>query len=219
MINLILKDLILNKKQLGYVLVYGIFALIAFQAYSGGQFFVITVGIGYMLMLNATAYDEKNNFEIVLNSLPISRSKIVGAKYLTILIYAGLAIVSYLIGFLIIQIFHLPVTVPDLTPVGVISALFTLSLMSGLYYPLYFKMGYLKSNLIRTLVFMLFFFVPLFLSEYIQGDAQNPIFRGVLEILGTLSSTQLSLIVLLITLLFLGISFLLSLRFYNRREF
>ncbi|HVJ48561.1 ABC-2 transporter permease [Desulfitobacterium sp.] len=219
MLNLILKDLILNKKYLGYVLVYGIFLLIAFQALPGGQFIAITVGIGYILMINATAYDDKNNFEIILNSLPISRSKIVYAKYLSILLYTALAIVSYLLAAFIIQIFHLAIYVSPLTPLGVINALFTLGLMSGVYYPLYFKIGYLKSNLIRTLVFMLFFFAPLFLSGYLQSKPKNPLLRSLLETINSLSSTQLSLIFLFLTMIFIGISLVLSLRFYERREF
>lgn len=219
MLNLILKDLILNKKYLWFALLYSILMLFAFQNYPGEQLIVITIGIGYMLMINASAYDEKNNFQIMLNSLPISRFQIVCAKYISILLYAGLAFLSTLMAVFIIQIFHLSIYTSPLTPLGVISAFFTLSLMSGLYYPVYFKIGYIKSNLIRTLFFMLFFFAPIFLSAYLQSELKKPLVRNLLQGINARSSAQLSHILLVSMILFLGLSLALSLRFYEQREF
>lgn len=50
------------------------------------------VAISYMLVLSANANDEKNKSEIILNSLPISRSKIVFAKYLAVAVYIVLGL-------------------------------------------------------------------------------------------------------------------------------
>lgn len=217
--NLILKDLILTKKTLGAALFYGIFTIIALQSFPGGQFVATAVGIGYMLMMNATAYDDKNHFEMILNSLPIARSQIVFAKYLSIFVYVGLAFVSYLMAFFIIRIFHLPLSVLPITPVSLICALLTLSLMAGLYFPLYFKMGYLKSNVLKTVIFTVFFFGPLLGFTVLQSNPENGWLRSLLVSIRSLSSAQQSLILCVLTFLFLSLSLGLSLRFYQQREF
>lgn len=219
MFSLILKDLLLNKKYLVLMLLYGLLMIFALQTLPGGQYIAITIGIGYILMINASAYDAKNDFEIILNSLPISRRKIVFAKYWSVLFYTGFAYISYLFGIFIIHIFHISVHVSPISPLGILSAFLALSLMSGIYYPLYFKLGYLKSNLIKTMVFLLFFFAPGLVIAYFQKQQINPFLGNLVATMNSLSQAQLSLIVLFLSLLFLSLSLVLSLRFYQRREF
>lgn len=71
MINLILKDISIQKKTFLYALFYGIFTVIAFPATmtARGAYMFGGMTIAYIFIMYSNGYDEKNKSEIILNSL------------------------------------------------------------------------------------------------------------------------------------------------------
>ena len=109
MLNLILKDLLVQKKSLLFALGYCFFLVFAFQSLQGAAPIAATVAVVYLLTQYSFTYEDKNKSETMLNSLPISRRDIVLAKYLSIFIYIGLAMVAYMFATLVVMAVKIPV--------------------------------------------------------------------------------------------------------------
>lgn len=222
MSTLILKDLLNLRKVLVFVLVYGVIMIVGFQNMKNAALAASTVAISYLLMLQACARDDKNKSEIILNSLPLSRHTIVAAKYLTVFLYAALGLVSYLIAYVLVKITGIPVHVFPLSLSATVGVTIAAILMSSLFYPVYFKFGYLKSNIYGMVVFFVFFFGPGLILNVVKRLANSPlqkIIEFVAQWLSRQSEYGLAFEMVIIGLLFMGLSYLLSVRFYSRREF
>ncbi|MCG9969458.1 ABC-2 transporter permease [Pelotomaculum terephthalicicum JT] len=85
MLNLILKDILIQKRTIIFALLYGVFIFFAFSKppFSQCIYSMGAMGISYILILTALQADFKNNTMVILNSLPVRRSEIVASKYLS----------------------------------------------------------------------------------------------------------------------------------------
>ncbi|MCY9548389.1 ABC-2 transporter permease [Lysinibacillus xylanilyticus] len=94
MINLILKDVLIQKK---IILLYIATIIIYLLA---GVPSLIFLGFLYsvIFILNAFAYDEKDNANILLNSLPYTRKEIVSSKYIGSLIFTTIFVFMIYVG-------------------------------------------------------------------------------------------------------------------------
>ncbi|GAB6172468.1 hypothetical protein JCM15765_19460 [Paradesulfitobacterium aromaticivorans] len=222
MSTLILKDFLNLRKILPFVLVYGLIMIVGFQSIPDAALTASTVAITYLLMLQACARDDKNKSEIMLNSLPLKRKTIVAAKYLTVFLYAALGLVSYLIAYVIVVNTGIPVHVFPLSLSATVGVVIAAILMSSLYYPVYFKFGLLKSNIYGMVIFFAFFFSRGLVLGIVKRLANSPLppsIELVLQWLSRQSEYGLAFIILIIGLALMGLSYLLSVRFYSGREF
>lgn len=96
MLNLILKDILLQKKTLAFVGLYIVIFMFAFQSIGTGAFSAIVIAVTYQMVGAVSNYEDKANSDIVMNSLPLTRKAIVFSKYLSILIYSLIAILGYM---------------------------------------------------------------------------------------------------------------------------
>lgn len=223
MASLILKDLLLNKKTFGISLLYSLFAIFVFRNMPGGAFVVSAIGIGYLFMIRAVTADDKNQFERILCSLPIKRSRIVLAKYFSMLVYAGIGILSYLLVSSILRLLKPGMNINPITGAEILLMLFTLFLMASIYLPLYFKWGYMKTQVIHTLMFLFLFFMPSFVSGFLYSEQKNPILKALIQpvhnFFTNLSPLGASLFTLGLTVILTGISIRLSIGIYTKQEF
>ncbi|MDX9872994.1 MAG: ABC-2 transporter permease, partial [Clostridia bacterium] len=157
---LILKDFLLQKKTALFGLAYSIFLMAIFNSttFSSSVYILCTVAISYMLIMGAVAYDDKNKSDTILNSLPLQRKTIVQAKYASVFVFGLGAILT--IGLLgaLLKAAGLPFPGRFLNPTDVIAAFFSLSLVSAMYLPFYYRFGYIASRLFNVVFFMLAFF-------------------------------------------------------------
>lgn len=222
MATLILKDLMNVKKVLAFVLIYGFIMIFGFQNVPDAALTASTVAISYLLMLQACLRDDKNKSEIILNSFPLTRKTIVGAKYLTIFLYTALGLVSYLFAYVIVEITGIPFHVYPLTLNNVVGVVIAAILMSALFYPVYFKFGYPKSNIYGMIIFFAFFFsrgIVLSIAKRLGNYSLPHSIERIIQWLSGQTEYSLALIMLIGGLALLGLSYLLSLRFYSTREF
>lgn len=220
MFSLILKDLLSVKKQLWFVCIYGFVMVIAFHGSEAAVAAII--GVSYMLMIQTSARDDKNKSEIMLISLPLPRKNIVLAKYIATVMYGILGIISYLIGYAAVRILGLPFSVYPLSFELGVGAFSALALMASIYYPLYFKLGHIRSNMYGMVLFFVFFFgiggVMSVLRE--SGNTQvEQMIRFISEWQIIRSDAQIAYSLLLTALFLMAASYLLSLKFYRKREF
>jgi len=219
MLSLIYKDILIQKKTVLFSFVYIIFIIIAFQNVGPAMFPAGIVAFTYMLVLSACAYEDKNEANIMLNSLPIPRFHVVLAKYLSVLVFLVIGFVCYVIVTTIMQVTALPIKTYPVSLAGILGAVLAVSLINGLYFPVFFKNGYIRSRIFNFLLFFGVFFGITILTDFIN---ENPESIFIQRIVGWFSAQPdmmiAALMVALISVVLIS-SLTLSLIFYKKREF
>ena len=219
MFNLILKDLLVQKKSILFAFGYCFFLVFAFQGLEGTAPVTATTAVVYLLIQYSFAHEDKNKSEIMLNSLPISRKDIVLAKYLSIFLYITLAMVAYMLATLLVIAMKIPVKVQFISLQDFTTTLFVVSLMASFYLPVIFKFGYLKAKIFNMLIFLLFFFIPMaIIALYRSSKPASPVQNALNDTAGW-PQWQIASLIIGISLLFICVSYLISVRIYNNREF
>ena len=178
-----------------------------------------TIAVVYLLIQYSFAYDDKNKSEIMLNSLPISRKDIVLAKYLSVLLYIGLATVAYMFATLVIKMINIPLNVQFLSLQTISISFFIVSLMASFYLPVVLKYGYLKSKMFNIVMFLLFFFIPMGIISLNQKPGFSLSVNMSLKDAISWSNWQITLLVIGFSLLMMCVSCFISINIYNNREF
>lgn len=234
MINLVWKDLLILKRILLIAPLYAFFGFFVFSiAMKGAALSFITILVTYTLLDRACDLDGRNNSEIILNSLPLCQRDIVLAKYLSVFLYAGIAIISFVFAqevALVTRISFLrgfPISRISLE--GLVGALVAMVIFISFYYPIYFKLGYGRVKWVAMmLVLSLLFFIPLGGSIIARGvgAVSNPIIGNIIVLIETLgnwiqtqANWKIASYMLALALILMSASVRLSMRFYARREF
>ncbi|WP_058485023.1 ABC-2 transporter permease [Defluviitalea phaphyphila] len=217
MFNLILKDILIQKNTLRFGIVYILLMILSSRQF---DMFLISVTVfSYIMIQVSSALDDKNKSDILLNSLPLNRKTVVGAKYLSTFIFAAMAIVYYILITGVIKIFKLPFKVYPVSFESVVGALFSIVLVTSIYFPIFFKIGYIRSRIIN---FILFFggstVAGILISKLIENKNKTFI-QGILQFLNNQSNIQIVAEIFVIMILLLVISYVFSLKFYRKREF
>jgi len=134
MLNLIRRDVILQKRQLLIFLPFIVF-FILMDSHPALIFLVSSIFIPF----NTYAYDEKAETNILLNSLPYTRKEIIASRYVGAVVYMALSIALASLGLLL---FGKSFTLTDIAIGGGLFLLF-----SAFTFPLFyiFKPGYISA--------------------------------------------------------------------------
>lgn len=221
MYSLILKDILVQKKSIIWVVLYCLVLAVVFQGTDSGGMAYVMVGVAsiYLFITSACAYDEKNSAEIVLNSLPLTRRNIVTAKYLGMLLFMVIVLGIIVLSVLVFTQIPLPIKLRPLTFQDVIGIIVSTGLLAALFYPTFFKVGYHKARIINLVLFFSFFFLPGILVNYLRKH-QPP--AALLRFIRGLAAQPDWLVaggILLIIAVLLLLSYILSVQFYRQREF
>jgi len=219
MLSLIIKDVLVQKKQLIFAIVYLAFVLVAFQGMGEAMFPMGLVAFTYLLSMTACAYEEKNKAELLLNSLPIKRVDIVTAKYLSMILYTILGMFAYKVMTTIINLVNIPLKTYPLSLEIIIGSLAVVCLMTGIWFPIYFKFGYMKMRIATFVLFFLFFFGSSLMTSFLKTRQDSQWVEGIINFFESQNDFIITLVLLSIIVLYMLLSFLLSMWFYNKREF
>ncbi|MFT9816764.1 ABC-2 transporter permease [Lysinibacillus sp. NPDC056185] len=203
MINLILKDFLIQKKLILFYIATIIIYLLA-----GAPLIFLGFLYSVIYILNAFAYDEKDNANILLNSLPYTRKEIVSSKYIGSLIFTTVFVFMIYVGdFLINGKGDLFIWKEMLLIIGLVMV--AISFMFPISYK--FKTQYL---LIASGVLFGIYMLTISLLVPI-----NDILRELTRKFLTLQETQMYFVAsITVIILFIG-SWLLSIRIYERKAF
>jgi ABC-type transport system involved in multi-copper enzyme maturation permease subunit len=159
------------------------------------------------IIMNAYATDEKSAIHILLNSLPYTRKEIVSSKYVGALIFTGIIVFTIFIGNLII---HQEITIWNDILLIVSPVMVAISLLFPFSYK--FKSQYM---LIAALVSLAIYLVivPLLIPNV------NDKIREFVQMLLTIQTAQLYLIIALSVIALYTCSWLLSIRIYSKKVF
>lgn len=206
MLALIKKDFVIQRSTLLIGLAYILLMMFAFAGKGTMAIVVSVVAVTYLLVQTPSAYDSRNNADMLLNSLPLKRSTIVAAKYLTVPIYFALALAEYSVVSLAAGLAGLPAAlVPAPLSLGLIAMMaLAVAFFSAIYFPITLRWGYLRTRYVNII---------LFVAVMALGSGASSL-AGELE-LWVPPTALLSVASALILL----VSFGLSVRLYARREF
>jgi ABC-2 type transport system permease protein len=217
MLNLIIKDIMVQKKTILFGALYLFFMILAFSNGGGAASFSAgTLALTYLLIQTPCAKDDKSRADYLFNSLPVSRSAIVMAKYVSVLLYIAVAMAEYTIVYFLVKLTMLPIAMAELSLESFVGLLAMAGLFASVYFPIFFKYGYMKTRYVNIVLFATFFAIGSVLLTSIKENT-------VIQFLSTLLNNQphwlLGCGVLGILLGVVLASYSLSARFYNRREF
>jgi hypothetical protein len=230
MFQLVLKDLKVQKgEKTIFIALFLSLCISGIIPHSPGLASIqLLLGV-YLMIVYANAYDYKYNAEIMINSLPLDRKQIVRAKYLSAicfsLIMIGVALPASAIlshtGIIGDKQINLTVIVRFL-----MTSFFFLCIYLSIFFPVYFKLGYLKSRWANFLSFFIIFGLIGFSGS--QG-AEIPQHAGMLQkvdllerFLGILAGNASIWIygeLAILGLFFLYISMQISKVIYSKKEF
>lgn len=221
MYSLLLKDFLLSRKAFLMAVGYAVFISIVFQneVLASTANIMGAMAISYFFVLWVCAYEDKNNVEIFLNSLPLARVEIVRSRYLSVILSFFAAIIIMSVVGLILKSVGLPFPRYYMKPLDILIAFTCTVVIFSLYLPIYYKLGYLKSKAFNLIIFLVIFFTPSLLADLVKKRYSLNTIEQAVAFFNKQPSWLLTLLVVAVLLVLLYISYLLSVTFYRRREF
>ena len=214
MITLVLKELLVQKMMAGPVLLYILVFSFAFRNTGDAQAVAIVTAVGYMFVMLCGAWDEKVNADRLWNSLPIPKWKIVGARYLALLVYTVLvAPLTTAVLALLTSAWYHQGAAGAASLVNALAAWRRDGAGQACFLPLYFAFGYTKPRVLNMLVFVGSFSLSTIVSSSVS---KQPAWIAALDRLGgaVVAVGAVGLVAVIAVL-----SFFVSLKLYSRREF
>ncbi|WP_040983200.1 ABC-2 transporter permease [Oceanobacillus jeddahense] len=200
MTNLIRRDLIIQKFQL-----YLFIPCILFIIFAGSHLpaFFIFVFAGFFIPINAYSYDEKAETNILLNSLPYTRTQIIASRYIGAIFYMA---VSIGIAIVLLSMFNRTFTWTDIG----IGAGITLTLFA-IAFPLFYL---LKPGHIGTAIVI--GFVLVFVLSQVTMTFH---LTSIVQFLSSVSTPALYISIAGIIIVLYAVSWLISQIIYQRKAF
>lgn len=210
MLGFIKKDLLVMKNNLKYFLL--MILVFAFFSRESNIIYFIPIFISIMIFITTFSYDDYNKWNTYAITLPLSREKIVLAKYLTsLLLMVGTVLITFLLSFVIGTINH-SFDFDEVFPM-IFGGLFALVLLQSFMYPLIYKFGTEKGRI--------GLFVGVFAVSGLVGYLVNHVkidttaFTGFIQFFNQYGILLLSIVMVI---LFVG-SYFVSKRIYLKKEF
>lgn len=202
MLNLIRKDIVLQKKTLMIMLpVLLAYLLIGTSTMPVGVLFCIAI------IMQGFSMDEKSTIHLLLNSLPYTRKEIVSSKYLGACVFIFLIVLTIFIGNLIIQREMI-----EWQQLVLLTSVVAVFISFAFPFSYLFKSQYL---LIASVVsFVLYFII---VGKFIP-DMNNKL-RGLIQMVLSIDNPLLYLGIMLSVVLLYILSWMLSIRIYSRKVF
>ena len=210
MLGLIKKDLLVMKNNLKYFLL--MILVFAFFSRESNIIYFIPIFISIMIFITTFSYDDYNKWNTYAITLPLSREKIVLAKYMTsLLLMVGTVLITFLLSFVIGTVNH-SFDFDEVFPM-LFGGLFALVLLQSFMYPLIYQFGTEKGRI--------GLFVGVFAVSGLVGYLVNHVkidttaFTGFIQFFNQYGILLLSIVMVI---LFVG-SYFVSKRIYLKKEF
>lgn len=217
---LIKKELIVQKKMIWFGLFYAVFLFFVFAnpALQEFTYSMAAFGIAYITVIGVAQAEYKNNSDIVINSLPLTRREVVAAKYLSILTFTliALALVGAVgLGFhFLLPVFNYRL----INSIDIFTTFVSISLLAAISLPIYFKTGAQWTRVVNVVIFLVIFFAPAQIVGFLVKNNQQPWVQSLSQIAQN-QNWLLSLTGLASLILLLLVSYFVSLRIYLNKDF
>lgn len=210
MLGLIKKDFLLIKANLkSMIIIFVIYIMLAFQGTLDATFIIPLIGI--ILFLSTFSYDDFNNWNSYAVTLPNGRKNVVRAKYIasTILMII-LAVVAFSIGIGISYIKTNSINLDEIIS-SLMGTMLSIVIINSLLYPIVFKFGATNGRIILFAVVFGIAGIGTLIAQFID-------MAPIINIINKLDN-YLLIVIPIIYIILLGISYLISSKIYQNKEF
>ena len=210
MLGLIKKDFLLIKANLkSMIIIFVIYIMLAFQGTLDATFIIPLIGI--ILFLSTFSYDDFNNWNSYAVTLPNGRKNVVRAKYIasTILMII-LAVVAFSIGIGISYIKTNSINLDEIIS-SLMGTMLSIVIINSLLYPIVFKFGATNGRIILFAVVFGIAGIGTLIARFID-------MAPIINIINKLDN-YLLIVIPIIYIILLGISYLISSKIYQNKEF
>ena len=210
MLGLIKKDFLLIKANLkSMIIIFVIYIMLAFQGTFDATFIIPLIGI--ILFLSTFSYDDFNNWNSYAVTLPNGRKNVVRAKYIasTILMII-LAVVAFSIGIGISYIKTNSINLDEIIS-SLMGTMLSIVIINSLLYPIVFKFGATNGRIILFAVVFGIAGIGTLIAQFID-------MTPIINIINKLDN-YLLIAIPIIYIILLGISYLISSKIYQNKEF
>ena len=210
MLGLIKKDFLLIKANLkSMIIIFVIYIMLAFQGTFDATFIIPLIGI--ILFLSTFSYDDFNNWNSYAVTLPNGRKNVVRAKYIasTILMII-LAVVAFSIGIGISYIKTNSINLDEIIS-SLMGTMLSIVIINSLLYPIVFKFGATNGRIILFVVVFGIAGIGTLIAQFID-------MAPIINIINKLDN-YLLIAIPIIYIILLGISYLISSKIYQNKEF
>ena len=210
MLGLIKKDFLIIKSNLkSMVITFIVYLMLAFQGTFDVTFIIPIIGI--MLFISTFSYDDFNNWNSYAVTLPDGRRNVVRAKYIaSIILTVVLGIIALAIGIGISYIKTNAININEIISSLMGTALSSITIIS-LLYPIVFKFGATNGKIILFAVVFGIGGIVALVSNFID-------MTSVINMINGLDNYSL-IAIPIISVILLGISYLISNKIYQNKEF
>ena len=211
MLGLIKKDL-LTIKTVSKPLIIIIIALLALSIQTKTEDVIYMLPlIGIIAFLSTFSYDQFNNWDAYTSALPNGRKNQIKSKYLTsVIIIITLTILSVLFSLLITKINQKPINIDQIITQTLV-ILLTSTITISLLFPVMIKYGAQNGRLIVFIIVILLALLSTLTTKIKEINILNDI-EKIIE-------NHTHIIIPLISLIALIISYLISKKIYQNKEF
>ncbi|MBU3217658.1 ABC-2 transporter permease [Clostridium estertheticum] len=232
MFNLVLKDLSITK---------GTFPVVLILCFTNNMFFINAPAFIYIIVPPLIAYeyfknscgnDYKYNSNIMFSSLPVNRREVVFSKYIESMLFLIFAIICTIVFTFVFRriglsglgggtFIHLSklMHLDDFSKLMNFKSIIMYSLLStilliSIYFPIYFKLEYLKVRNIFALVSLLICFVPILFLYIIGIENVYNIIKYFIGIPGIIANV--AIIGILLIILYTSVN--ISIKYYENKD-
>ncbi|HIR48389.1 MAG TPA: ABC-2 transporter permease [Candidatus Faecimonas gallistercoris] len=211
MIGLVKKDLLVIKSNLKIILAVLVALLLLISQEGGSSAIFILPIIGVMMFISTFSYDEFNNWNSYVVTLPNGRRNAIIAKYIaTIIIIVILSLVSIITTTGFNYIMNGTINMTE-TTTALLGTILSTSILVALLYPIMIQYGALNGRIIIFIVVIGIGVIGAILSKYV--DVNN-----LINQINSLESYG-SILVPIISIILLGISYFISKKLFQKKEF
>ncbi len=210
MLGLIKKDFLLikaNSKQM--VIIFIVYLMLAFQGTFDATFIVPLIGI--MLFISTFSYDDFNNWNSYAVTLPDGRRNVVRAKYIaSIILTVILGAVALAISAGISYTKTNSINVDEIMS-SLMGTMLSNVIIISLLYPIVFKFGATNGRIILFAVVFGIAGIGALIAQFVDTTP-------IINMINRLDSYSL-IAIPIISVILLGISYLISNKIYQNKEF
>lgn len=209
MLNLIYKDIVIQKKSLAacflFVIVYNMLFLFSKENSRVMMSIGLPLIIQYLFLTDVFLFDDRNKSYLILNSLPIGRRNIVISRYVSVFVFF-IATISF--QFILSTLINRRIIMKT---DYIVACFIIISVMNATCLPLYFKFGYAKLKYILIIIFFLVCFVAPYVGTKVNVTKILSVFKGI-------SYTGLCAISIFCAIALIIVSLIISIIIYNNKE-
>lgn len=208
--GLIKKDFLLvkaNSKQM--LIIFAVYLMLIFQGTMDVTFVVPLIGI--MLFISTFSYDDFNNWNAYAVTLPGGRENVVKAKYIaSIILTVILSVVALTLGIGVTYIKLNCINIEEVLS-SLMGTMLSSVIIISLLYPIIFKFGATNGRIILFAVVFGIAGICALLAQFID-------FTPIINMINKLDNCAL-IAIPIISIILLSISYLISNKIYQKKEY